>query len=152
MKVILLENLQRIGAIGEVINVKRGFARNFLIANKKALYASKENIKEVEKIKSELAKKDNEKKQEAKKISEILNKKQYTVKKLSTENNELYGSVKPTEISKLIHDADKIEVKPSMIQPIHEIKSLGKFKVKISLHSEVDAEILVNVQSAEVIQ
>ena len=152
MKVILLENLQRIGTIGEVINVKRGFARNFLIANKKALYASKENIKEVEKIKSELSKKDNEKKQEAKKILEIINKKQYTVKKLSTENNELYGSVKPTEISKLIHDFDKLEVKPSMIQPIHEIKSLGKFKVKISLHSEVDAEIIIIVQSAEVIQ
>ena len=62
MKVILLENLKKIGTIGEIIDVKRGFARNFLIANKKALYASKENIKEVEKIKSDLAKKDNEKK------------------------------------------------------------------------------------------
>ena len=76
MKVILLENLKRIGSIGEVIDVKRGFARNFLIANKKALYASKENIKEVQKIKSELSKKDNEKKQEAKKISEKINKKE----------------------------------------------------------------------------
>ena len=70
MKVILLENLKRIGSIGEVIDVKRGFARNFLIANKKALYASKENIKQVEKIKSDLSKKDDEKKQNAKKISE----------------------------------------------------------------------------------
>ena len=152
MKVILLENLKRIGSIGEVIDVKRGFARNFLIANKKALYASKENIKEVEKIKSELSKKDNEKKQEAKKILEQINKKEYNVKKLSTENNELYGSVKPTEISKLIYQADKVEVKPSMIQPIQEIKSLGKFKVKISLHSEVDAEITINVETAETIQ
>ena len=104
MKVILLENIKRIGSIGEVIDVKRGFARNFLIANKKALYASKENIKEVEKIKSDLAKKDNEKKAEAQKISEQINKKEYLVKKLSTENNELYGSVKPTEISKLIQE------------------------------------------------
>ena len=152
MKVILLENLKRIGSIGEIIEVKRGFARNFLIANKKALYASKENIKEVEKIKSELSKKDNEKKQEAKKILEQINKKEYNVKKLSTENNELYGSVKPTEISKLIYQADKVEVKPSMIQPIQEIKSLGKFKVKISLHSEVDAEITINVETAETIQ
>ena len=152
MKVILLENLKRIGSIGEIIDVKRGFARNFLIANKKALYASKENIKEVEKIKSELSKKDNEKKQEAKKILEQINKKEYNVKKLSTENNELYGSVKPTEISKLIYQADKVEVKPSMIQPIQEIKSLGKFKVKIFLHSEVDAEITINVESAETIQ
>ena len=152
MKVILLENVKRIGSIGEVINVKRGFARNFLIANKKALYASKENIKEVEKIKSDLSKKDNDKKQEAQKISEKINNGEYTVKKLSTENNELYGSVKPTEISKLIQDSEKVDIKPSMIQPVQEIKSLGKFKVKISLHSEVDAVISINVQSAETIQ
>ena len=103
MKVILLENLKRIGSIGEVIDVKRGYARNFLIANKKALYASKENILEVEKIKSDLSKKDSEKKKEA-------------------------------------------------TQPVEEIKALGKFKVKISLHSEVDAEIIINVQSADTIQ
>ena len=152
MKVILLENVKRIGSIGEVIDVKRGFARNFLIANKKALYASKENIKEVEKIKAELSKKDNDKKQEATKIVEQINNKEYSVQKLSTENNELYGSVKPTEISKLIQEENKVEIKPSMIQPVEEIKSLGKFKVKISLHSEVDAEIVINVTSADTIQ
>ena len=152
MKVILLENVKRIGSIGDVIDVKRGFARNFLISNKKALYASKENILQVEKIKSELSKKDNEKKLQAKQIAEKINKKEYNVKKLSTENNELYGSVKPTEISKLIQDIDGQEIKPSMIQPIQEIKSIGKFKVKISLHSEVDAEVVVNVTSADTIQ
>ena len=152
MKVILLENIKRIGSIGEVIEVKRGFARNFLIANKKALYASKENIKEVEKIKSELSKKDNEKKQLPKKISEKINKKEYNVQKLCTENNELYGSVKPTEISKLIFQNSKVEIKPSMIQPVTEIKSLGTFKVKISLHSEVDAEVLIKVETADTIQ
>ncbi len=152
MKVILLENVKRIGSIGEVIDVKRGYARNFLIANKKALYASKENIKEVEKIKTELSKKDNEKKKEASRISELINGKEYLVRKLSTENNELYGSVKPTEISKLINEENKIDIKPSMIQPVEEIKALGKFKVKISLHSEVDAEITINVSSADSIQ
>ena len=152
MKVILLENVKRIGSIGEVIEVKRGYARNFLIANKKALYASKENISEVEKIKSDLSKKDNEKKKEATQISEQINGKEYSVKKLSTENNELYGSVKPTEIAKLIQEENKIDIKPSMIQPIKEIKSLGKFKVKVSLHSEVDAEITINVTSADTIQ
>jgi len=152
MKVILLENLKKIGTIGEVIEVKRGFARNFLIANKKALYASKENIKQVEKIKSDLSKKDDEKKQNAKKISEKINKKEYTVSKLSTENKELYGSVKPTEISKIIYEISKIEIKPSMIQPIKEIKSIGKFKVKVSLHSEVEAEIMIIVNSAETVQ
>tara|TARA_B100001173_G_scaffold179172_1_gene154721 strand:- start:94 stop:552 length:459 start_codon:yes stop_codon:yes gene_type:complete len=152
MKVILLENVKRIGAIGDVIEVKRGYARNFLIANKKALYASKENILQVEKIKSDLSKKDNEKKNEATQILDQINDKEYSVQKLSTENKELYGSVKPTEIAKLIQKENKIDVKPSMIQPIEEIKSLGKFKVKISLHSEVDAEITVNVTSADTIQ
>ncbi|MBD1135107.1 50S ribosomal protein L9 [Pelagibacterales bacterium SAG-MED47] len=152
MKVILLENIKKIGSIGEIIDVKRGFARNFLIANKKALYASKENISEVEKIKSQLSKKDSEKKKDAKLISEKVNKKEYNINKLSTENKELYGSVKPTEISKLILETDQIEIKPSMIQPLKEIRSLGKFKVKISLHSEVDAEIIINVESAENIQ
>ena len=152
MKVILLENVKKIGSIGEVIEVKRGFARNFLIANKKALYASKENIQEVEKIKKDLSKKDNEKKQEAQKIFDQINNKEFMVKKLNTENNELYRSVKPTEISKLIQEENKISIKPSIIQPDNEIKTLGKFKVKISLHSEVDAEITINVQSAETIQ
>ena len=152
MKVILLENVKRIGSIGDVIDVKRGFARNFLIANKKALYASKENISEVEKIKADLSKKDNERKKQASEIAEQINGKQYSVKKLSTENNELYGSVKPTEISKLIKEENKIDVKPSMIQPVEEIKSLGRFKVKVSLHSEVDAEITINVTSADSIQ
>ena len=152
MKVILLENLKKIGSIGEIIDVKRGFARNFLIANKKALYASKENISQVQKIKTELAKKDEEKKQSAKKLSEKINKKEFKVKKLSTENNELYGSVKPTEIAKIIYENENIEIKPSMIQPVQEIKSLGKFKVKIFLHSQVDAEITIIVESEETIQ
>ena len=152
MKVILLENIKRIGSIGEIIDVKRGFARNFLIANKKALYASKENINQVEKIKTQLSKKDNEKKQEAKKIAEKINKKKFIVKKLSTENKELYGSVKPTEISKVIKEIEKLDIKPSMIQPIKEIKSLGKFNVKVSLHSEIEAEIHIVVESADTIQ
>ncbi len=152
MKVILLENVKKIGSIGEVIDVKRGFGRNYLIANKKALYASKENIKEVEKIKTDLSKKDNDKKKKASQMAEQINGKEYLIKKLSTENKELYGSVKPTEIAKLIQEENNIEVKPSMIQPVKEIKTLGKFKIKISLHSEVDAEIYIKVSSAETIQ
>ena len=149
MKVILLENLAKIGSIGEVIDVKRGFARNYLISNKKALYASTENIKEVEKIKTELNKKDQEKKKNAKQIYETLKNKTYEVKKLTTENKDLYGSIKPTEISKIINELDKIDVKPSLIQPLNEIKSLGTFKVKINLHSEVQAEIKIKVISED---
>ena len=149
MKVILLENLAKIGSIGEIIDVKRGFARNYLISNKKALYASKENIKEVEKIKTELNKKDFEKKKQAKQIQDNLNNKIYEVKKLITENNDLYGSIKPTEISKIINQTDKIDVKPSLIQPLTEIKSLGIFKVRINLHSEVQSEIKIKVISED---
>ena len=152
MKVILLENITKIGSIGEVIEVKRGFARNFLIANKKALYASKENIKEVEKIKNELNKKDLEKKKSANDISEKLKSKQYTIKKLSTENNELYGSVKPTEISKIILEKDKIDIKPSMIQLMNDIKSLGEFNIFINLHSEVQVKIKIKVIAADTVQ
>ena len=149
MKVILLENLIKIGSIGDVIDVKRGFARNYLISNKKALYASKENIKEVERIKIELNKKDQEKKKIAKNLYEKINKKEYLINKLSTENNELYGSVKPTEISKLILELDKQEIKPSLIQLEEEIKSLGTFKVKINLHSDIQAKINIKVVAAE---
>ena len=152
MKVILLENIRSIGSIGDVIDVKRGFARNYLISNKKAFYASKENIKEVEKIKSELGKKDQEKKKEAKNIYVKINDKEYTIKKLSTENNELYGSVKPTEISKTILGIEKLDIKPSMIQLTKEIKSLGTFKVKVILHSEIEAEVNIKVVAAETIQ
>ena len=149
MKVILLENLAKIGTIGEIIDVKRGFARNYLIYNKKALYASKENIKEVEKIKVELNKKDQDKKKNAKQIYESLKNKTYEVKKLTTENKDLYGSIKPTEISKIINFTDRIDVKPSLIQPLNEIKTLGTFKVRINLHSEVQAEIKIKVISED---
>ena len=145
MKIILLENIRKIGSIGEIIDVKRGFARNFLISKKKALFASKANIKEVEIIKQKLNKKDQEKKKEAKSIQEKIKNKVFEIKKLSTENKELYGSVKPTEISKILEDIEKIKINPSLIQPVKEIKSLGDFKVMINLHSEVQEQIIVKV-------
>ena len=145
MKVILLENIRKIGSIGEIIDVKRGFARNFLISKKKALFASKANIKEVEVIKQELNKKDQEKKKQAKSIQEKIKNKIVEIKKLSTENKELYGSVKPTEISKVLEDNEKIKINPSLIQPVKEIKSLGEFKVIINLHSEVQEQIVIKV-------
>ena len=149
MKVILLENIRKIGSIGEVIDVKRGFARNYLITKKKALFASKENIKEVEKIKIELSKKDQEKKKHAKSVHEKIQNKEYPVKKLATENKELYGSVKPTEIAKILNEIEKIEINPSLIQPVKEIKSIGTFKVVLNLHPEVQSEILIKVISEE---
>ena len=149
MKVILLENVRKVGSIGEIIDVKRGFARNYLISQKKALFASKENIKEVEKIKSELGKKDQDKKNVAKEIDEKIKNKEFTISKLSTENKELYGSVKPTEISKTLMEKNKIDINPSMIQPTKEIKSLGTFDVVLNLHSEVQSKIKIKVVPLE---
>ena len=149
MKVILLENVRKVGAIGEIIDVKRGYARNFLISKKKALFASKENIKEVEKIKQELSKKDQDKKKEAKLIHEKISNKTYEIRKLSTENKELYGSVKPTEISKVLEETDQVKINPSLIQPSKEIKSLGNYDVLINLHPEVQTQILVKTIAAE---
>ena len=152
MKVILLENLRNVGSIGDVISVKRGYARNFLISKKKALFASKENIKEVEKIKQELNKKDLEKKKDAKNIQEKIQNKEYEVKKLSTENKELYGSVKPTEIAKIIKDKENLEINPSQIQPVKEIKSLGTFKVILNLHPIIQTKITIKVLPEETIK
>ena len=149
MKIILLENVRKVGSIGDVIDVKRGFARNFLISKKKALFASKENIKEVEKIKTELSKKDQDKKKDAKSIHEKIQNKEYEVKKLATENKELYGSVKPTEIAKILNELEKIDINPSLIQPVKEIKSIGSFKVILNLHSEVQAQISIKVISED---
>ena len=149
MKVILLENIRKIGSIGEVIDVKRGYARNYLISKNKALFASKENIKEVEIIKQELNKKDQAKKKNAKIIQEKIKNKVIEIKKLSTENKELYGSVKPTEISKILENNEKIKINPSMIQPDKEIKSLGEFKVLINLHSEIQENIIVKILPQE---
>ena len=152
MKVILLENVRKVGSIGEIIDVKRGFARNFLISKKKALFASKENIKEVEKIKLELGKKDQEKKNDAKLINEKIKNKQYKINKLSTENKELYGSVKPTEISKVLEETDNVKINPSLIQPSQEIKSIGEFEVIINLHPEVQTQIVIKTVAQEEIK
>ena len=149
MKVILLENVRKIGSIGEIIEVKRGFARNYLIAQKKALFASKENIKEVEKIKSELNKKDLDKKNLAKEVDDKLKNKEFEIKKLSTENKELYGSVKPTEISKILKDKENVDINPSLIQLSKEIKSLGIFEVILNLHSEIQSQIKIKVVAQE---
>tara|TARA_B100000686_G_C16364742_1_gene749525 strand:- start:126 stop:584 length:459 start_codon:yes stop_codon:yes gene_type:complete len=152
MKVVLLENLRKLGSIGETINVKRGYARNFLIPQKKALFASEKNLKEVEKIKSDLNKKDQEKKKAAKEIADKLKNKTFEVKKLVTENKELYGSVKPTEISKLLKEKANVELSSSLIQPVKEIKTVGEFKVILNLHSEIESFFKIKVVPEELIK
>ena len=149
MQVILLENIKNLGKIGDIVKVKRGYARNYLIKFEKALNASKENIKIVNNKKEQLNEKDLVFKKEAKKNFQILNNKNYKIQKLITENNDLYGSVKPTEIAKIIKEKHNVDIKPSQIDLEKEIKLIGIFKATVNLHSEIQVNILIEVVKSE---
>ena len=149
MEVVLLENIKNLGQIGDVVKVKRGHGRNFLIKFGKALRASKENINFVNKKKTELNEKNIELKRSAKKVYEIINNSKLKFDKLAKENGELYGSIKPLEISKTIKSDKNIEVKPSQIDLVKEIKKTGIYEAKINLHAEVLAKIHIEVLKKE---
>ena len=149
MEVVLLENIKNLGQIGDIVNVKRGHGRNFLIKYGKALKASKENIAFVNKKKTELNAKNSELKKSAKKIYDIINNSNYKFSKRAKENGELYGSIKPLEISKVIDDLNKVKIKPSQIDFAQEIKKIGSYKAKINLHAEVQAKIHIEVVKEE---
>ena len=149
MQVILLENIKNLGKIGDVVAVKRGHGRNFLIKYGKALIASKDNIDLVNKKKENLNIKNLAIKKEAKKIFDIINNKKYKFFKRAKDNDELYGSVKPKEISKAIEDLDQIQIKPAQIDLSEEINKIGFYSAKINLHPEVQAKILIKVVKEE---
>ncbi len=149
MEVILLENIKNLGKIGDVVNIKRGYGRNFLIKYGKALKASKENIEIVNKKKAQLNEKNVSLKKAAKKIYDIINNKKYKFARRVKDNNELYGSIKPKEISNIIEDSDKTEIKPSQIDLSKEINKIGSYEAKINLHAEIQAKILIEVVKEE---
>ena len=149
MEVVLLENIKNLGSIGDVVNVKRGHGRNFLIKYGKALKASKINIDIVNKKKTELNEKNITLKKNAKKVYDVIDKKKYQFLKRTKDNNELYGSIKPKEISKTIEALDKVEIKPSQIDLGQENNKIGSFEVKINLHAEVLATIHIEVAKQE---
>ena len=149
MEVVLLENIKNLGQIGDVVGVKRGYGRNFLIKYGIALKASKENIDLVNKKKAELNQKNLKLKKNAKKILDIINHTNYKFSKRSKENRELYGSIKPLELSKTINSLKKTEVKPSQIDIVKEIKKIGIYEVKINLHAEIQAKIHIVVVKEE---
>ena len=149
MEVILLENIKNLGNIGDVVNVKRGHGRNLLIKYGKALNASKENIAFVNKKKSELNEKNITLKKNAKKIFDIINDKKYKFSKQTKDNDELYGSIKPKEISRNIEEIDKIQIKPSQIDLNTEITKTGTYDAKINLHAEIIATIHIEVAKQE---
>ena len=149
MEVVLLENIKNLGQVGDVVNVKRGHGRNFLIKYGKALRASKENIYLVNKKKNVLNEKNLELKRNARKIYSIINNTNYKFSKRAKENNELYGSIKPMEISRTIENVNKIEIKPSQIDLTKEIKKIGSYEAKINLHAEIQAKIHIEVVEEE---
>ncbi len=149
MEVILLENIKNLGKIGDVVNVKRGHGRNFLIKFGKALKVSKDNIDLVNKKKTELNEKNITLKKNAKKIFDIINEKKYKFSKRTKDNDELYGSIKPKEISTTIENLDKIEIKPSQLDLNKAINKVGSYDVKINLHAEVQAIIHIEVAKQE---
>ena len=149
MEVVLLENIKNLGQIGDIVKVKRGHGRNFLIKYGKAMKASKENIELVNKKKSELNEKNLELKKSAKKIFDIVNRSKYKFSKMSKENGELYGSIKPLELAKAIEDKNKIKIKPSQIDLNKEIKKVGFYEAIINLHAEVQAKIHIEVVKTE---
>ena len=150
MEVVLLENIKNLGQIGDVVKVKRGHGRNFLIKYGKALKASKQNIDFVNTKKTELNQKNLELKKNARKIYDIINNKNYKFAKRAKENDELYGSLRPMELCKIIETSNKIEIKPSQIDLSKEIYKIGSYEAKINLHPEVIAKILIEVVKEEI--
>ena len=152
MQVILLENISKLGKIGDLVKVKNGYARNFLLKKNKALRANKENIELVNKNKSQLTKKNTEiKNQFIEKANKIKNKKLKVFKAIK-ENGDLYASIKPKEISKIIFDELKIEIGPSEIIIKKEINKIGQFEINIILHSEVQTKIFLQVDKLDKLQ
>ena len=149
MEVVLLENIKNLGIIGDVVKVKRGHGRNYLIKYGKALIASKININLVNKKKAELNEKNISLKKKAKKTYDIINEKNYTFSKRAKDNNELYGSIRPKEISKTIENIEKLEIKPSQIDLSKEIVKIGLYEAKINLHAEIQATIHIEVAKEE---
>ena len=145
MEIVLLENIKSLGKIGDTVKVKRGYGRNFLIKYGKALKVSKENLVLVNKKKIELNEKNIAFKKDAKKIYDIINKKKYKFSKEAKDNNELYGSIKPKELSKTIESTDKIEIKPSQIDLSNQINKVGFYEAMINLHSEIQAKVHIEV-------
>ena len=145
MQIILLENIMNLGKIGDLVEVKNGYGRNFLLRQGKALRASKESIEEVNKKKDELNKKNNALKSSFKEIANKINNKTLNFNKEAKENGELFGSIKPKEVSNAFIDKLKVEISPSQIDLKQEINKLGKYSININLHSEVAVKVTINV-------
>ena len=149
MEIILLENILNLGSIGDKVKVKSGYGRNFLLKQGKALRFNKDNADFVNKKKDELNKKNNEIKNKFKEIAKLINNKTFSFTKESKENGELYGSIKPKEITNLIQEKTKAEVSPSQIILKDDLNKIGLFKIDINFHAEVRAQISIKIDKIQ---
>ena len=149
MEVILLENILNLGNIGDKVKVKNGYGRNYLLRQGKALRFNKENLSFVERKKDELNKKNNEIKNKFKEISKIINNKTFVFNRESKENGDLYGSIKPKEITNLIKEKSKADVSPSQIILKDELNKIGVFRASVNFHSDVKANISIKIDKIQ---
>ncbi len=149
MEVILLENILNLGNIGDKVKVKSGYGRNFLLKQGKALRFNKDNADLVNKKKDELNKKNNEIKNKFKEIAKLVNNKTFSFAKESKENGELYGSIKPKEITNLIQEKTKADVNPSQIILKDDLNKIGLFKIDINFHSDVRAQVSIKINKIQ---
>ena len=149
MEIILLENILNLGNIGDKVKVKSGYGRNFLLKQGKALRFNKENQNLVDKKKDELNKKNVEIKNKYKEIAKLVNDKTFVFNKESKENGELYGSIKPKEVSSAFKTMLKVEINPSQIDLRQEITQIGKYKINVNLHAEVTASVNLHVDKID---
>ena len=149
MEIILLENILNLGTIGDKVTVKNGYGRNYLLKQGKALRFNKINQELVNKQKDELNKKNNEIKNKFKEIAKIVNNKTFSFFKESKENGELYGSIKPKEITNLIREKSKADISPSQIILKDELNQIGLFKIEINFHSEVKANVSIKIDKIQ---
>ena len=149
MEIILLENIIKLGKIGDTVKVKNGYGRNFLLKNGKALRASKENLDLVNKKKIELNKKNNETRDQFQEVAKKIMNKTLMFNKESKENGELYGSIKPKEVASAFVNELKVEISPSQIDLRQEINKIGKYKININLHSEVTTSVNLSINKID---
>ena len=149
MQIILLENILNLGNIGDTVTVKNGYGRNFLLKKGKALRFNKDNQELVNKKKEELNKKNTKIKNKFKDIAKLINNKIFSFNKESKENGELYGSIKPKEITSLIKKNVGVDVSPSQLILKDNLNKVGLFKIDVNFHSEVKAYISVKIDKIQ---
>ena len=148
-KVVVLEKFKKNWEIGSVVTVKDGYARNYLIPNGKAKFATKKNIEDIKLIEENLLKKDNESKSLAETTASNINNLKFTKEIAAKENGELYGSIKPKEITTLIKEKANAEVSPSQIIIKDDLNKIGIFKAEVSFHAEVKAHISIKIDKIQ---